>query len=334
MRNFNWQRLAVGLFLSGGWLFCCGSLSANTIVQIDTSLGNIKLRLNDDAAPATVTNFLNYVTGGDYAGTIIHRSVPGFVIQGGGFTTTGQPIPTDPPVVNEFKLPNVQGTISMAKLGGDPDSATSQWFISLDDNRANLDNQNGGFTVFGHVLEGMEIVNQIAALQTFQFNSPFGEIPLRNYTNSDYNNGVSPGLNNLVVINQAQVVGTWAGPEWHNDALAQDTTNDGHVYPQDLLALVDRKFRNGFSPLAGPLVGPFLVDVNENGMFDVDDIDRVLATINSQSSVGGSSLGNGGLLASFESSAMLTAVPEPASGTLALVFLSVFCCACRRLRAR
>jgi peptidyl-prolyl cis-trans isomerase A (cyclophilin A) len=334
MRQTSWRRLTVGLFLLGGWLFRGDSLWANSIVQIDTSLGNIVLRLNDDAAPATVANFLNYVTDGDYAGTLIHRSVPGFVIQGGGFATSGLPIATDPPVVNEFSLPNVQGTIAMAKLGGDPDSATSQWFISLNDNRENLDNQNGGFTVFGHVLEGMDVVNQIAALQTFPFNSPFGEIPLRNYTTSDFNSGTAPGSNNLVVVNQAQVVGMWDGPEWHNDALAQDTTNDGNIIPQDLLALVDRRFRDGFSTLSGPLVGPYFVDVNANGLFDVDDIDRVLSVINSQSSIGSGNLAGGGLLSSLESSTLFTVVPEPASGTLALLFAVAFFRVCRRLRTR
>lgn len=324
MQNFSW-RLAIGISLFTGGLGWCSTLAANTIVQLDTSLGDITLRLNDDAAPATVANFLNYVTGGDYAGTIIHRSVPGFVIQGGGFDTSGTAIATDPPVVNEFKLPNVQGTLSMAKVGGDPNSATSQWFISLADNRANLDNQNGGFTVFGHVLTGMDVVNQIAALQTFAYGGPFGELPLRDYTTSDYQSQKPLEIDNLVVINSATVTGTWAGPEWHNDTLAQDTTQDGNVVPQDLLVLLDRKYRSGFSALPDALVGPYYVDVNGNGMFDVDDIDRVLAEINSHSGFEGGSQAGGGLLASFESGAVMNAVPEPASGTLALLFTAAFC---------
>lgn len=112
----------------------------------------------------TVQNFVNYVEDGDYLNTIIHRSVPGFVLQGGGFKIAGiataqnpqnalSVIPTDPPVQNEFSRnrSNLRGTIAMAKLGTDPNSATSQWFFNLADNSANLDNQNGGFTVFGEV---------------------------------------------------------------------------------------------------------------------------------------------------------------------------------------
>lgn len=322
MRHPSWRRLVFGAILQAGLLAWCDAPRANTLVQLSTSLGEITIRLHDDVTPATVTNFLNYVTDGDYEGTIIHRSVPGFVIQGGGFDTSGSPIATDPPVVNEFHLPNVEGTVAMAKLGGDPNSATSQWFINLADNRANLDNQNGGFTVFGHVLTGMEVVNQIAALQTFQFGGAFGELPLRDYTTADYNNEKPLTLDNLVFINDATVTGTWAGPEWHNDSLAQDTTHDGNVSPQDLLVLIDRKFREGFSTLDGALVGPYYIDVNANGMFDVDDQDRVLAEINSQSDIGS---GGGGLLASFESSTLLTVVPEPASGFLALLFAVAFC---------
>lgn len=114
--------------------------------------------LFSNRTPITRTNFLQYVTDGDYNRSIIHRSAPGFVIQGGGFSVpaTGAAwppsnVPTDAPIANEFGVSNTYGTISMAKLGGNPNSATSQWFVSLGDNTANLDNQNGGFTVFGRV---------------------------------------------------------------------------------------------------------------------------------------------------------------------------------------
>ncbi|MEL6224380.1 MAG: peptidylprolyl isomerase, partial [Cyanobacteria bacterium J06627_8] len=108
----------------------------------DTTLagGVTNVVLFDQDAPQTVQNFRNYVEDGDYENSIIHRSVPGFVVQGGGFTSTVissiPPIPTDAPVVNEFssERSNTRGTIAMAKLGGDPDSATSQWFFNLADN--------------------------------------------------------------------------------------------------------------------------------------------------------------------------------------------------------
>jgi peptidyl-prolyl cis-trans isomerase A (cyclophilin A) len=142
----------------------------------NTSLGGgiINVLLFDQAqtgAPLTVQNFINYANGGDYTNSIIHRSVKDFIIQGGGFTinnlTVGN-VPADPPVNNEFSVDrsNLRGTIAMAKLGGNPNSATNQWFFNLNNNAANLDNQNGGFTVFGQVLSqtDLNVIDAIAAL--------------------------------------------------------------------------------------------------------------------------------------------------------------------------
>ncbi|WP_052055387.1 peptidylprolyl isomerase [Myxosarcina sp. GI1] len=154
----------------------------------DRSLGNngvtdvLLFDQADEGAPQTVENFINYVNDGDYANSIIHRSIPDFVIQGGGFTVENlaiEPIPTDPPVANEFSADrsNVRGTIAMAKLGSDPNSATSQWFFNLADNSANLDSQNSGFTVFGEVLseEYLATVDAIAELPVFDGSSFFGQ---------------------------------------------------------------------------------------------------------------------------------------------------------------
>lgn len=155
-------------------------LAANTIVRMETNVGPFNIELYDTEAPLTVANFLNYVNRGDYSNSVIHRSavtgfppVP-FIIQGGGYAHVNVfglefffDFPNDPPVQNEFSpsRSNVRGTIAMAKLDGDPDSATSEWFINLGDNSANLDNQNGGFTVFGHVIDpGMGVVDTIAGL--------------------------------------------------------------------------------------------------------------------------------------------------------------------------
>ena len=147
-----------------------------TIVRMETSLGDVDIELYDTAAPITVANFLNYVNSSRYDGTLIHRSVPGFVIQGGGIywnSTVPYYVVTDPPIVNEFDpaRSNVRGTIAMAKSVG-PDTATSQWFFNLVNNDAtgsiNLDdpNNNGGYTVFGRVMgNGMDVVDAIAALQ-------------------------------------------------------------------------------------------------------------------------------------------------------------------------
>jgi cyclophilin family peptidyl-prolyl cis-trans isomerase len=153
-------------------------------VTLQTALGEVEIDLFEVETPQTVANFLNYVNDGDYANTFIHRSVPGFVIQGGGFAFIDgavEPVPTDPPVANEPGISNLRGTIAMAKLGDDPNSATSQWFINLGDNSENLDAQNGGFTVFGQVTKGMDVVDAIAALPVWDAGSSFSDLPLINY---------------------------------------------------------------------------------------------------------------------------------------------------------
>lgn len=170
-----------------------------TVVEFQTVMGNFEVNLYDNATPATVANFLEYVNNGDYTNAIFHRSVPGFIVQGGGFSFDlawpVSSIPSRPAVVNEPEFSNLRGTIAMAKLGGDPDSATSQFFFSLADNSTILDAQNGGFTVFGEVVgNGMSVVNQMEALPRFAQGAPFDEIPLRNYSGGD------PDASNLVII--------------------------------------------------------------------------------------------------------------------------------------
>src|SRR5210317_901248 len=119
---------------------------ASEIVRVDTDTGSFVLEMYSDIAPVTVANFLSYVNTGAYENTIIHRKVNNFVIQGGGFFYNPElgdisGINVGPAIVNEFNSSNTRGTIAMAKVGGDPNSATSQWFINLSDNSANLDSQ-------------------------------------------------------------------------------------------------------------------------------------------------------------------------------------------------
>ncbi|HYQ72843.1 MAG TPA: choice-of-anchor U domain-containing protein [Gammaproteobacteria bacterium] len=155
-------------------------------LRMQTDLGGVDIQFFDNATPQTYTNFMNYVNDADYDGSFIHRSVPGFILQMGGFVfdpavgnffSGGQvPIPEDPPVVNEPGISNTRATIAMAKIpatdsngnpipGGGPDSATNQFFFNLVDNSGNLDTQNGGFTVFAQVSgKDMEIIDAIAAL--------------------------------------------------------------------------------------------------------------------------------------------------------------------------
>ncbi|MGZ0709876.1 peptidylprolyl isomerase [Coraliomargarita sp. W4R53] len=148
-------------------------------VRMTYTLGAVDIILYEDATPATVANFLAYVNGtgaGAYDGAMIHRSMSNFVIQGGGYRPIGESdfesVTDLAPVANEPGLENVRGTLSMAKLGGDPDSATNEWFVSLGDNRSNLDFQNGGFTVFARVAgDGMTVIDSIAALPTGSYNA-------------------------------------------------------------------------------------------------------------------------------------------------------------------
>ncbi|MEJ2239267.1 MAG: peptidylprolyl isomerase [Gemmatimonadales bacterium] len=133
-----------------------------------TTLGDLSIALFPEEAPITVANFVAYVDSGFYDGTLIHRVVPGFVIQGGGFSMEGVQKETRPPITNEADngLLNERLTLSMARRP-DPNSATSQFFINLDHNEI-LDHgvRDFGYAVFGKVVAGMEIVDQIAAVPT------------------------------------------------------------------------------------------------------------------------------------------------------------------------
>ena len=155
-------------------MFVWSVLAQATIVDIQTNMGDIQIELYDTTAPKTVVNFLTYVNSHAYDTSFVHRSAKlpdgtPFVIQGGGYTWNDKAgaavIPTRPPVVNEFGASNLRGTVAMAKLGGNPNSATDQWFINLGNNAANLDSQNGGFTVFGKIIgNGLTVADSIAAL--------------------------------------------------------------------------------------------------------------------------------------------------------------------------
>ena len=159
--------------------FACGlplaAAAANPQVEIKTSMGTMTAELYADKAPKTVENFLEYVKSGFFSGTIFHRVIPGFMIQGGGFTADFQQKPTKKPVVNEAELSskagllNVPGTISMARTS-DPNSATAQFFINVNDNKSlnfrSADPAGVGYTVFGKVVSGMDVVDKIAKAPT------------------------------------------------------------------------------------------------------------------------------------------------------------------------
>jgi peptidyl-prolyl cis-trans isomerase B (cyclophilin B) len=139
-------------------------------VQMETSAGKLRIELDDEKAPASVANFLAYVKAGHYNGTVFHRVIKGFMVQGGGFAVGMKQKPTEAPIQNEAKngLKNRKYTLAMARTG-DPHSATAQFFINCTDNTF-LDNdraQDGwGYAVFGRVVEGMDVVDAIESVRT------------------------------------------------------------------------------------------------------------------------------------------------------------------------
>jgi len=151
--------------------------------RIETSMGVIQLELFPDRAPITVHNFRQYAQEGFYDSLLVHRVIAGFIVQGGGLTVDMEPsTPTHEPIVNEAKTApsNRRGTIAMARTS-DPNSATSQFFINLEDNlfldyRADTP-QGAGYAVFGRVVSGMEVVDEIAGVPTGSVNG-FNDVPL------------------------------------------------------------------------------------------------------------------------------------------------------------
>src|SRR5262245_36489321 len=156
--------------------------ATNPRVELDTTAGKIVIELYPDAAPKTVENFLTYVKAKHYDGTQFHRVIQGFMIQAGGYDAEFREKPTRPPVPNEAEqavkagLTNVPGTVAMARTN-DPHSASAQFFINVNDNQAGLDfgkaRDRWGYTVFGKVVEGMDVVKKIAATKT----GPGGPFP-------------------------------------------------------------------------------------------------------------------------------------------------------------
>jgi cyclophilin family peptidyl-prolyl cis-trans isomerase len=174
---------------------------AHPQVELKTSLGDIVIELFPDKAPKSVANFLQYVKDGFYAGTVFHRVIPGYLIQGGLYTRELRPRRTLPPIPDEANngLSNLRGTVAAAR-GPDPDSATSQFFVNVVDN-PRLDyvgNQSGmtwGYAVFGKVVKGMAVVDKIDNLPTGPQGPFIGDVPRP-----------------LVVIESAKVIGAAATP--------------------------------------------------------------------------------------------------------------------------
>ncbi|MDR4515525.1 peptidylprolyl isomerase [Nitrosomonas sp.] len=215
---------------------------ANPVACFNTNLGGFCMELLERQAPQTVANFIRYIDSGAYDQSIFHRSEPGFVIQGGGFKVSSgsngvgvTQVDTFDPVVNEFGLSNVRSTVAMAKLSGDPDSATSQWFVNLDDNSgppADLDTQNEGFTVFAKILyDGMTLFDAIAGLQRVNFGGALSSTPTVNF---DVSQPVQ--VENFVLVNSVALHDVTAVFDENVLTFAVDTGN-GNMYDVRLLLI-------------------------------------------------------------------------------------------------
>ena len=244
MNLSTFRSFAAAALLGASTLLCSLSAqAANTLVRVHTTQGLIDFKLLDDEAPISVANFLAYVNGGDYASVMIHRSVPGFVIQSGGYRWPDggsvAKIASRGAIKNEFSATrsNLRGTVAMAKIGGNPDSATSEWFVNLSNNASNLDNQNGGFTVFARVTApGMAVADKIAKLKVINAGSPFNELPVVNWISGTVERTHAVLLTRTAVLPSATDVDRVFNyleaqyPQFIDAASVETGTTEGYTY--------------------------------------------------------------------------------------------------------
>ena len=185
-------------------------VTTNSVADLVTDLGDIPMELLAQSAPVTVANFISYADAGAYSNSFFHRSVPGFVIQGGGYVASANlaPISAKAPITNEYSIPNIRGTVAMALVGTNRNSATTQWFINLTNNSSILDNTNIAgnppFAVFARVLgKGLSVVDSIASLPIGDVGRPFDELPTQGVTNGQ----VTLMVSNLVSMDIGIVKG-------------------------------------------------------------------------------------------------------------------------------
>ncbi|HTM54930.1 MAG TPA: peptidylprolyl isomerase [Pirellulales bacterium] len=305
---------------------------AGTLVNFNfTNFGSVQVDLFDDLVGTTVNNFLqNYVTTGAYSGTMIHRSVPNAIIQGGGYTAaTGQAIATAAAIPLQYSRANTRGTIAMARTddGGDvtqTTTATDQWFFNTVDNTTPLGPapadpahsvpQTFGYAVFGWVVgPGMQVVDAIAAVPTYQYNDPFGEVPLQNFSVDQKNAGADP-TTHAIVLSSVTVVKTHAS--FQNPFLAADVNNSNSVTATDALAIINDLLVNKSHTITGPFSGTNYLDPTGDGRVTASDALLVINALLHPSA-------QASPLAAPAASPMLV-VPEPSSfvlGGLAVVGL-------------
>lgn len=189
-------------FIVSVGLLCAIVSAQDTIVRFKTNLGDIDVQMLPAAAPLSVTNFLGYAKRGDYNNTIFHRSVAGFVVQGGGYNTSRAPITSGSSVRLEYRDANVRGTLAMARSSS-INSATNEWFFNTVDNTRTLGTSNGGgYTVFGKIVNpaGLSVMDRIAGVPIYNFGAPFDTLPLQNYRTG------TPTTANYVVVTSVAVL--------------------------------------------------------------------------------------------------------------------------------
>ncbi len=233
------------------------------LVRFDSNFGKFDIELFENT-PLTNANFLTYVDAGDYTNTFLHRHAIDFVLQGGGFNfENGQFGATNQnaPVLNEPFNSNLRGTVAMAKLGGDPDSASNQWFFNLNDNSANLDNQNGGFTAFAEVVgDGLDIIDAVRGVPIFDASSitpAFNTLPLRDFAND----GSPLVADNLLLFNQIVRVTSALG----------DLDGSGAISGPDIDLL--------YAAYGATPAGDIELDLDSDGQVGDDDRDRLIEGI-------------------------------------------------------
>ncbi|MEQ9617269.1 MAG: peptidylprolyl isomerase [Phycisphaerales bacterium] len=210
--EFNGVGVDTGDGAQGGELEFFTRPPARPIARFRTvDFRNIDVELFINDTPITVANFFDYANAGDWDNTFFHRSVSDFVIQGGGFQAVDgfDEVDERAPILNEPGISNLRGTIAMAKLGSNPNSATSQWFFNLGDNSENLDNQNGGFTVFGEIVStiGLNSIDNIANLDTVSdtsANFAFTDVPVLD--EDAFNDRGGLDVEDLVIIDRVSIL--------------------------------------------------------------------------------------------------------------------------------
>jgi peptidyl-prolyl cis-trans isomerase A (cyclophilin A) len=324
----------LALVLLGTKPVAAASVATGTLVEFNYgALGTVRFDLFDELTPLTVNNFVNnYVNTGRYDQSMVHRVDKTIqILQGGGFDVTASPIatPADTTVQLEYARANTRGTIAMARTL-EPNSANSQWFVNAQDNSQILGPQNnGGYAVFGWVVgPGMSTIDSIVSLPIFPYATPFGQIPLQNYTQDDYNNQVDP-LPHVVELQSVTVVGTH--PAFQNPYDPLDVNNSGLVSPLDALNVISSLIEHGVHEPAGPFTGDKYLDVTGDGIISPLDALRVIGRLLNPPTEAEPAF-------SWESEPLAitaVAVPEPGSLLLATIALvAVITSATNRRRLR